>query len=77
MPERDARKTPYAIEDSLFGEIVLFSTTENVPYAAVKVENRVITAPTDSHEFKIMLAHCHVQKRRFRPAQKGNKQGGS
>ena len=60
--------TPYAIEDLLFGEIVLFSTTENAPYAAVKVENRIITAPTDSHEFKIMIAQALYQNNGSVPA---------
>ena len=67
---KEAQKTPYAIEDSLFGEIVLFFTAENVPYAAVKVENRVVTAPTDSHEFKIMLAHAMFRKDGSVPAKK-------
>ena len=49
---------PYATEDPLFGEIVLFSTTENEPYAAVKAGKRVVTAPTDSQEFRVMVARA-------------------
>ena len=47
---------PYVTKDPLFGEIVLFSTTENEPYAAVKAGTRVVTAPIDSQEFRVMVA---------------------
>lgn len=50
-----AQEQQYVTEDALFDEIILFSTTENEPYAAVKIDERVTTAPIDSIEFRIML----------------------
>ena len=50
------QRPPFVTEDTVFGEIVLFSTLEHEPYAAVKLDNRVVTAPVGSLEFKMMLA---------------------
>jgi len=61
---------PYVTEDPLFGQIVLFSTTENEPYAAVKAGTRVVTAPIDSQEFRVMVARKTYESGKAIPSKK-------
>ena len=58
------------VDDPLFDEIVLFSTTENEPYVALKVGSRVITAPTDSLEFEVLVAGAFYRKDGTIPSKK-------